>query len=117
VTYPQDVRIIVPGFTDSGLIFHASRATYDELLQANVKLYEYTEALLHSKTAVIDSVWSTVGSCNIDPRSFAHNNELNVAVVGREFAREMEAMFRRDLKRTRPIDAVTWAKRPVSHRL
>ena len=112
-----DVRIIVPGFTDSGLIFHASRATYEELLQANVKLFEYTEALLHSKTAVIDGVWSTVGSCNIDPRSFAHNNELNVAVVGREFAHEMEAMFRRDLKQTRPIDAAGWAKRPMSHKV
>ncbi len=112
-----DVRIIVPGFTDSGLIFHASRSSYEELLRAKVQLYEYTEALLHSKTAVIDSVWSTVGSCNIDPRSFAHNNELNVAVVGHEFAQAMEAVFRSDLKHTRRVDLATWEKRPMSARM
>jgi len=106
-----DVRVIVPGFTDSGLIFHASRATYAELLAGGIKLFEYKNALLHAKTAVIDGVWSTVGSCNIDPRSFAHNNELNVAVVGHDFAVSMEAMFNRDLKATREITAKSWADR------
>jgi cardiolipin synthase len=112
-----DVRVIVPGFTDSGLIFHASRATYEDLLAGGVTLFEYGEALLHSKTAVVDGIWSTVGSCNIDPRSFAHNNELNAAVVGREFARDMETMFQRDLKRTKVIDAASWEQRPASDKM
>lgn len=112
-----DVRIIVPGFTDSGLIFHASRATYGELLDAGVTLFEFEDALLHAKTAVIDGIWSTVGSCNIDPRSFAHNNELNAVVVGRDFARSMEALFQRDLERTRRLDAATWKERPTSNRV
>lgn len=112
-----DVRIIVPGFTDSGLIFHASRATYGELLDAGVAMFEFEDALLHSKTAVIDGIWSTVGSCNIDPRSFAHNNELNAAVVGRDFARSMEALFQRDLEQTRRLDAATWDERPMSNRV
>ena len=106
-----DVRIIVPGFTDSSLIFHASRATYDELLKNKVQMFEYKDALLHSKTAVVDGIWSTVGSCNIDPRSFAHNNELNVAIVGRDFARTLEQTFSADLKRTRQIDPAKWEKR------
>ncbi len=112
-----DVRVIVPGFTDSSLVFHASRATYEELLQNKVRLFEYTEALLHSKTAVVDGIWSTVGSCNIDPRSFAHNNELNVAVVGRDFARTLEQTFRADLKHTKQIDPAKWAQRPVSEKM
>lgn len=117
VTRGVDVRIIVPGFTDSGLIFHASRATYGELLDAGVTLFEFEDALLHSKTAVIDGIWSTVGSCNIDPRSFAHNNELNAVIVGRDFARGMEALFQSDLKRTRRLDAATWKERPASNRV
>jgi cardiolipin synthase len=117
VTRGVDVRVIVPGFTDSGLIFHASRATYDELLKAGVRLFEYQDALLHSKTAVVDGIWSTVGTCNVDPRSFAHNNELNAAVVGREFARSMETLFQQDLKQTRVLDAATWKERPTSNKM
>jgi cardiolipin synthase len=112
-----DVRVIVPGFTDSSLIFYASRSSYGPLLEGGVKLYEFRNALLHAKTAVVDGVWSTVGSCNIDPRSFAHNNELNAAIVGRNFARAMEAMFHRDLAQSVRIDAAAWKDRPRSARL
>ena len=111
-----DVRIIVPGFTDSGAIYHASRATYGELLEAGVQIYEHNDALMHAKTAVIDGVWSTVGSCNIDPRSFVHNNELNAMIVGGEFARSMQRMFKTDLKNSERIDPETWKDRPASER-
>ena len=82
--------LIVPGFTDSGLIFHASRTTYDELLAGGVRIYEQRDALLHAKTLVIDSALSMVGSANFDMRSFLHNNEVNAVVVGSDFARRME---------------------------
>jgi cardiolipin synthase len=111
-----DVRIIVPGFTDSGAIYHASRATYGELLEAGVQIYEHKEALLHAKTAVIDGVWSTVGSCNIDPRSFVHNNELNAVIVDGEFGRSMQRMFKNDLENSERIDPETWKDRPASER-
>ena len=58
---------------------------YDELLAAGVKIYERRDALLHVKTAVIDGVWSTVGSTNLDWRSFLHNHEVNAVVLGTEF--------------------------------
>ncbi len=112
-----DVSVIVPAFTDSGLIHYASRATYQELLEAGVQIYEHTDALMHAKTAVIDGVWSTVGSCNIDPRSFVHNNELNVAVIGGDFARSMQRMFRTDLENSKRIDPKAWKERPASDRL
>jgi cardiolipin synthase len=62
-------------------------------------------------------VWSTVGSCNIDPRSFVHNNELNAVVVGGEFARSMQKMFRADLENSERIDPQEWQERPAADRM
>lgn len=88
-----DVRLIVPGFTDSGLILHASRASYDELLAGGVRIFEQRHALLHAKTAVFDTALSIVCSANLDMRSFLHNNEINAAIVWRSFAQHMEQVF------------------------
>ena len=74
-------------------------------------------ALLHSKTAVIDGVWSTVGSTNLDWRSFLDNDELNAVILGREFARQMQAQFARDLEASEAIDPETWERRPLSFRV
>jgi cardiolipin synthase len=112
-----DVRVIAPSFTDSALIHYGARATYDSLLEGGVQIYEHEDALMHAKTAVIDGVWSTVGSANIDQRSFVHNNELNAAVVSADLAREMEAMFRRDLESSRRIDPDEWQARPARERI
>ena len=102
------MRLIVPGFTDSGLILHASRNTFDELLSGGVRIFEQRYALLHAKTAVIDGALSMVGSANLDMRSFLHNNEVNAVVVGSSFAAKLEAVFERDLKDTRELDLKTW---------
>jgi cardiolipin synthase len=112
-----DVRVIAPSFTDSALIHYGARATYDSLLAGGVQIYEHEDALMHAKTAVVDGVWSTVGSSNIDQRSFVHNNELNAAVVSADLAREMEAMFRRDLESSRRIDPLAWKARPARERV
>lgn len=112
-----DVRVIVPAFTDSALIHYGSRATYESLLDSGVAIYEHENALMHAKTAVVDGVWSTVGSSNLDPRSFVHNDELNAAVVSTDLARDMEAMFGRDLASSRRIDPQTWKARPARERI
>jgi cardiolipin synthase len=112
-----DVRVIAPAFTDSALVHYGARATYDALLEAGVAIYEHEDALMHAKTAVIDGVWSTVGSANIDQRSFLHNDELNAAVVSADLASEMEAMFRRDLEGSRRIDPAAWKARPARERI
>ena len=92
-----DVKLVLPSKTDSWLVFHAGCAYYTELLTAGVKLYERRNALLHVKTAVIDGVWSTVGSTNLDWRSFLHNQEVNVVVLGTGFGGRMRAAFLADL--------------------
>ncbi|MFO1352216.1 MAG: phospholipase D-like domain-containing protein, partial [Gammaproteobacteria bacterium] len=106
-----DVRLILPGYSDFWVVFHAGRSYYDELLAAGVKLYERRDALLHAKTAVIDGVWSTVGSTNMDWRSFLHNDEVNVVVLGEEFGQHMDALFQRDLAEATPIDPERWRQR------
>ena len=111
-----DVKLIVPSHTDFWAVFHAGRAHYTELLKAGVKIYERQGALLHSKTASIDGVWSCVGSTNLDWRSFLHNNEIDAVILGDEFARQMQAMFDKDLSQSVAIDLETWKHRPVGDR-
>jgi cardiolipin synthase len=109
-----DVKIILPSVTDSGLVFHAGQSFYSEMLSKGIKLYQLQIAVLHAKTAVIDNVWATVGSTNIDTRSFMHNSEINVVVFGDEFGTTMEKAFVEDLRFSTEISAEKWGRRPLS---
>jgi len=108
-----DVKIILPGISDSRVALYAQRYYYDELLQAGVKLYEHRNSLLHAKTAVIDKVWSTVGSTNLDFLSLLNNDEVNAVILSPEFAGEMEKMFAVDLADSKQIHWEEWQERPV----
>ena len=112
-----DVKLILPGVTDHGLVFHAGRAFYEELLKNGVKIYELQIAVLHAKAAVIDGTWSTVGSANIDRRSFLHNYELNVVILDPAFGMEMESAFNEDLRDSKQVTLELWRQRPWSDRL
>jgi cardiolipin synthase A/B len=112
-----DVKIILPSNTDFWLVFHAGRSFYDDLLRAGVKIYERQDALLHSKTALIDGVWSTIGSTNLDWRSFLHNDEINAVILGQEFGAQMQAMFDKDLAASKPITLEEWKQRPIGNRI
>ena len=112
-----DVKIIVPSITDSKLTLRAQRFHYSALLKAGVKIYERRNSLLHSKTAVIDGVWSTVGSTNLDYWSLLSDDEVNAIVLSREFAVEMETMFAADLAESDPILWEKWRKRPLFQRI
>jgi cardiolipin synthase len=111
------VRLVLPGKSDSMLVFHAGRAHYSALLDKGVQIFERRGALLHSKTAVIDGVWSTVGSTNLDWRSFMDNDEINAVVLGVDFATQMSAMFNRDLAASEQIKPEAWRDRPLQFRL
>jgi cardiolipin synthase A/B len=112
-----DVKLILPAHTDSSLALHAARYNYSELLKAGVKIYERRNALLHAKTAVIDGVWSTVGSTNMDFWSFLSDDEVNAVILSREFAAEMEEMFARDLAESDQIEWEEWKERPLADRI
>ena len=109
-----DVRLVLPGSTDSWLVFHAGRAHYTELLKAGVRIYQRREALLHVKVAVIDGVWSTVGSTNLDWRSFLHNQEVNAVVLGSGFGDKLRVAFMADLAKSDEITLDKWQQRPFS---
>ncbi len=79
-----------------------------------MKLYKRRNALLHAKTMVIDGVWSTVGSTNMDFWSFSTNDEVNAVILSREFAVEMEKMFAGDLAESDEVRWQEWKKRPLS---
>jgi cardiolipin synthase len=106
-----DVKLILPGRSDSQVVFNAGRSHYSTLLKSGVNIFERRGAILHSKTALIDGVWSTVGSTNLDWRSFLDNDEINAVIIGREFAGQMQAMFAKDLEASDRIDPEKWERR------
>jgi cardiolipin synthase len=111
-----DVKLIVPSTSDILLALQAQRYNYSELLKAGVKIYEYRNAMMHAKTAVIDDVWSTVGSTNLDYWSLLSDDEVNAVILNREFAVEMEKMFAADLAKSDQILWEKWKKRSVVER-
>ena len=112
-----DVRLLLPEKTDSVMVYHASRSFYDELLSAGVKIYERQNAMLHAKTALIDGVWSTIGSTNLDWRSFTNNQEINAVILGQDFGVQIQAMFEKDLETSKLITLEDWRKRSLFARL
>ena len=112
-----DVKIILPSRSDWNLALYAGRFHYSQLLRSGVKLYERHSAVLHAKTAVIDGVWSSVGSTNMDLWSFLRNDEVNAVVLGPDFANQMEAMFERDLDDSEAISVEKWERRSLAERL
>ncbi|MCX5828332.1 MAG: cardiolipin synthase [Deltaproteobacteria bacterium] len=108
-----DVKIILPGTTDSAMALYAARYNYSGLLESGVKIYERHNALLHAKTAVIDDVWSTVGSTNMDYWSLLSDDEVNAVVLSREFAAEMKKTFAKDIVESHQIKWEEWKERPL----
>jgi cardiolipin synthase len=112
-----DVRLILPSQSDSGLAFHAGRSYYTQLLQGGVKIHERRGTPLHVKTAVIDGVWSCVGSSNLDWRSALDNDEINAIILGREFAGQMLGAFESDLGESDEVRLPSWQRRSFIPRL
>ena len=112
-----EVKLLLPSYSDSGAIFHLGRSYYTQLLRGGVKIYERRGAVMHAKTACIDGVWSTIGSTNLDWRSFLHNDEINAVILGRGFAAQMEAMFAQDLTESEAITLDQWQHRSLMLRL
>ena len=106
-----DVRLVLPSESDAWAPLHAGRSHYGRLLQAGVRVYERQGALLHAKTTVIDGVWATVGSANLDWRSFVHNAEANAIVLDADFGAQMEAVFLHDVAASREVTLQEWHAR------
>jgi cardiolipin synthase len=112
------VRILVPGtHTDSKLARSASRARWTPLLEAGVEIHEYQPAMLHCKAMIVDRFWTSVGSANVDPRSWTLNEEGNLCVFGERFAEQQTELFERDLAQSRQIIEWEHKKRSLWDRM
>jgi cardiolipin synthase len=112
-----DVRLLLPAHSDSDMALDVQRSYYGKLLKAGVKIYERRDGVLHSKTIVIDGVWSIVGSSNLDQRSILFNDEVDVVVLGKSTGKALADEFSRNLERSDQIDLEHWKARPLSERL
>lgn len=112
-----DVQILVPNDSDSEMAIAVQHSRYADLLEAGVKIHEVHNEVLHSKTIVVDGVWSVIGSSNFDHRSVLFNDEVDAVVVGSDTARELESMFEDDLAKAHRINPAMWHDRPVSQKL
>ena len=115
----RGVRVVVltPGPIDYNIVRRLSRAGFGRLLQAGVEIHEYRPALLHAKTLTVDGVWSTVGSANMDNRSFAINAEVNLVVYDADFAERLDRVFADDLRYSEPVEYARWRARGLGSRL
>ena len=111
------VVALLPGAIDNTLVRQASRREFGRLMEAGIEIYEYRAGLLHSKTMVVDGVWATVGSTNFDNRSFALNEELNVAIHSRDVAQRLERVFAEDLEHSHRIGRAEWQSRGIRTRV
>jgi cardiolipin synthase len=106
-----EVTIILPEHSDVRLAKSASEIFYEELLEVGVRIFERQGTMIHTKTMVIDGIWSALGSSNIDDRSFLLNYECNISVYEKEFGMAMEEMFIQDIADCKEITLENWRKR------
>jgi cardiolipin synthase len=110
------VRVLVPARSDVPVVQFAIEALFDTLLRHGVELWTHPGTMLHAKTAIIDESFTTIGSYNLDERSWRKNLEVNLAVEDREFARHVRSWFERDLASATRVDLDSWRERSLPRR-
>lgn len=112
-----DVRVIVPAHSDVEVVKYAGRAQYEKLLRAGVRIYEWQDGMIHSKSAVVDGDWCTTGTFNLDYMSLRYNLEVNASVLDAELGARFERSFCRDLESCREVEFEDVIARSLSDRL
>ncbi len=107
----KKVKLLLPGLTDSNLVKWASESYFQELLEVGAEIYLYKKGFIHAKTIVTDTGVSSIGTCNLDHRSFDLNFEVNAILYNEGFANKMRQMFYRDCKDAIKLDLIVWNKR------
>jgi len=111
------VTLVLPSVSGVPATLAVQRASYGDLLEAGVHIWEIQFTVLHSKFATIDGVWTTVGSSNLDRRSVVFNNEVDAVIFGRQTATAAQAIFHGDIARSRGVTLAAWRRRPFGERL
>lgn len=111
-----DLRVVTPSHSDVDAAVYAARASYGDLLEAGAHIYEVQDAVLHAKLAVVDGVWSVIGSSNLDRRSVVFNNEVDAIILGQDTAAQVQDVLREDIAASREITLEAWSRRPLHER-
>ena len=110
-------RVMIEPLIGAAVDYEGAREHAESLLAGGVRIFEYQPTMIHSKTIVVDGIWSTIGSMNFDNRSLAFNNESNLVVWDRPFGSMMDSTFADDLRYTREIQLQEFKRRPMTDRL
>lgn len=111
------VDVIVPNsLTDVPIVRKGSRYFWGDLLRAGVRIYEFQPTMYHPKLLIVDDVWASFGSANLDERSLRLNDEANLNIYGKEFAQTQIDLYDQDLARSRQISLEEWQARPLSEK-
>ncbi|WP_043933040.1 cardiolipin synthase [Bacillus sp. EB01] len=112
-----DVRILVPDKPDKWIVFHASRSYFPEMLEAGVKVYEYKRGFMHSKIVIVDGELASIGTSNMDMRSFHLNFEVNAFLYRTESTRKLVAEYENDIKESKKLELNSFNQRHFGNRL
>jgi len=112
-----EVKIIIPEIGDSVIARYATNSYIEQLLESGVQVFHYHKGMVHAKTMVVDGVLTSIGSCNLDNRSFDINFEINAFLYDKEVAQEMTEVYKKDLKETTELILADWMQRPALEKI
>ncbi|MBN2259396.1 MAG: cardiolipin synthase [Clostridiales bacterium] len=112
-----DVKIIIPSKADHFFVYWASRDNLEGLLEAGVEIYTYEKGFIHSKILLIDGIAASVGTANMDNRSFGINFEVNAFIYGKVTIERLEKDFIEDLEVSKLIDLEEYNKRNLKEKI
>ncbi|MBU2976349.1 cardiolipin synthase [Zobellia sp. B3R18] len=112
-----DVRVMVPYESDSWAAQYAGDSYIEHCLESGIRIYRYCKGFIHAKTMVIDNQFSTVGTANLDYRSFSINFEINAMIYNQEINRQLATNFFDDLEECEEVELERWQNRGLRRKL
>ena len=112
-----DVRLLLSAASDNVVVKWTIRFYFEAFLKAGVKIYQYPDGFLHIKVIVSDDELCTLGTANMDIRSFEQNDEVNILAYDKEFTQQLKDNFLKDCEKSNQIHYNDFIKRPQSERL
>jgi cardiolipin synthase len=108
-----EVHLLLNARSDHPFLEFATRAFYEKLLASGIRIFEWQRGVLHAKTAVVDGVWGTIGSFNLERLSLAFNHEVNAVFADPRLGRQLEESFRTDCGNCREVTLADFRRRPL----
>ncbi|MBV7508508.1 cardiolipin synthase [Bacillus sp. sid0103] len=112
-----DVRLLVPNKPDKRIVFHASRSYFPELLEAGVKVYEFERGFMHSKIVIVDHELASIGTSNMDMRSFHLNFEVNAFLFRTKSTQKLVEEYLNDLESSKQLDKASFQERHLGFKV